>query len=276
MNPALHAFMHEVLGEDAATALAKAGERSEALASIVGPRTVVGWVNLAARWDYDGSVPGQEGSFLQFQKTEHGLTGAVAMGDQQLDFQNAQPEHLAAMLCVGLGCPPDLAKSEDATQLALARLGETIDLMVKARVATLLKAEAPRCKSCNKFYGAQHEKCPRCGDMDKAELPGKAAGAIAPDAPEGQQAPQAKAPRRMATKAPTQVSMTKSMSERKCSVCESAQFTKSGELKGCFCLRDLARFARSEPQGDGYLVTFGPEWKKSQIRLFLDIVGSEE
>ena len=266
--------MREVLGEDATTALVKAGDRSEALAAVVGPRTVVGWVNLASRWSYDGVVPGHEGSFLQFQKSEAGLTGAVAMGDQQLDFENAQPEHLAAMLCVGLGCPPDLVKSEGATQVALAQLGETIDLMVKAHLLTLLKSETPRCKNCNKFYSAEEKKCPRC--LDKAELPGKAAGAIPPDGPEGQEAPQSKAPRRMATAKPTQVSMTKSMSERKCSVCESAQFTKSGELKGCYCLRELARFTKSERQGDGYLVTFGPEWKRSQIQLFLDIVGDEE
>jgi hypothetical protein len=292
MNDALHAFMNEVLGEDATTALVKAGDRSEALAAIVGPRTVVGWVNLASRWSYDGVVPGHEGSFLQFQKNETGLTGAVAMGDQQLDFENAQPEHLAAMLCVGLGCPPDLMKSEGATQVALAQLGETIDLMVKAHLLTLLKAEpkagerCPKCHSKDVRTAPAGVKCGNCGtnyspqegdarETKKAELPGKAAGAIPPDGPEGQEAPQSKAPRRMATAKPTQLTLTKSMSERKCSVCESSQFSK-GELKGCYCLRALARFTKSEPKGDGYLVTFGPEWSKSQIRLFLDIVGEEE
>lgn len=269
--------MSAVLGDDATTALVKAGERSEPLAAILGPRTVVGWVNLASRWDFDGVIPGHDTSYLRFEKTEHGLTGAVALGERQLDFENAQPEHLAAMLCVGLGCATELAKSEDETNLALAQLGETIDLMVKARVATLLKSEPPpRCKGCNKFYSAQHkDRCPHCSvELDKAELPGKAAGATPPEAPQTQQAPTATAPRRMASKNPM-VSMTKSMSERKCTVCESAQFTKSGELKGCFCLRDLAKFAKSEREGDGYKVTFGKEWSKSQVQLFIDIVGLE-
>lgn len=304
-TPAMLSFMNAVLGEDATTALVKAGERSESLANVIGPRVIVGWVNLASRWDYSGVVPGHEASFLQFQKSEHGLTGAVALGDQQLDFENAQADHLAAMLCVGLGCPPDLKKSEGASAPALEALGRSIDLMVKMRVVDLLKAETPRCKGCNKFYSAKLDSCPHCDGapacskcdgkkvqqnvaqgedrwrcpkcdgsaMDKAEKPGKAAGALAPLAPVAQTAPVTKQPTRSA-KPPKQIAMTKSMSERKCSVCEAPQFRK-GELTGCYCLRDLARFTKSEPKGDGYLVTFGPEWGKSHIRLFLDIVGEE-
>lgn len=268
--------MNEVLGEDATAALSKAGERSESLAAIVGPRTVVGWVNLAARWDYDGIIPGHDESLLRFAKNEHGLTGTVALGERQLDFEHAQPEHLAAMLCVGLGCPPDLAKSEGATQVALAQLGETIDLMVKARVATLLKAEKPRfdCTCESSHCETSGCECSCHHRVKKAELPGKAAGAIAPDAPEGQAAPQAKAPRRMATAKPTSVAMTKSMVESRCSVCEATQFAKNGDFRGCFCLRELGRFVKSEPYGDGCVVTFGSEWSKKNIALLLDIVGA--
>jgi hypothetical protein len=279
MSAAFNLFMQAVLGEDATTALQKAGERSAPLAAIIGPRTVVGWVNLASRWDYDGVVPGHDDSLLRFAKSESGLTGVIAMGESQLDFENAQPENLAAMICVGLGCPPDLLKAETATQVALAQLGETIDLMVKARVVRLLKAETPQCKSCHKFYSIKHEGscCPHCStELDKAELPGRQAKPIGQDAPEGQQAPTPTAPRRMASKGPQQVSMTKSMMERKCSVCESTQFTKSGEFKGCFCLRELGTFAKSEPKDDGCLVTFGSEWTKKNIELLLDIVGEKE
>jgi hypothetical protein len=270
-------FMNAVLGEDATAALAKAEERSAVLAGVVGPRTILGWVMLASRWDYDGFVPGHDGSQLQFAKSENGLTGIVALGEQQLDFENARPEHLAAMLCVGLGCPPDLSKSEGATQLALVQLGETIDLMVKSHIVNLLKNEpTPRCKSCNKFYSSKHkDRCPHCStELEKAELPGSAAKALAPQAPDAQQAPKSTAPNRMATKAPPTVGLTKSMMERKCSVCDASQFTKSGDFKGCYCIRDLAKFAKSERRGDGVVVEFGREWTPSNIQLFVDIVGA--
>lgn len=279
MTTALTAFMNAVLGEDAALALMKAGERSSALASVVGPRTVVGWVNLASRWDYNGVVPGLDESFLAFTKNEDGLSGAIAIGDQQLDFENAQPENLAAMMCVGLGCAPDLSKSEDANAVALAQLGETIDLMVKTRVVRLLKAETPQCAKCHKFYSRENasDRCPHCSEpLEKAELPGRQAKPIGQDAPMGAQAPVATAPRRMASKGPAQVKMTKSMAERKCSVCEAAQFSKRGDFTGCFCLRELGRFAKAEPEGDGYLVTFGSEWSRKNIQLLLDIVSTEE
>lgn len=278
-STALTAFMHAVLGEDAATALMKAGERSSALASVVGPRTVVGWVNLASRWDYNGVVPGLDESFLSFTKNEDGLSGAIAIGDQQLDFENAQPENLAAMMCVGLGCTPDLSKSEDANAVALAQLGETIDLMVKTRVVRLLKAETPQCAKCHKFYSRENvsDRCPHCSEpLEKAELPGRQAKPIGQDAPMGQQAPTPTAPRRMASKGPAQVKMTKSMMERRCSVCESTQFSKGGDFKGCWCLRELGKFAKSERDGDGCVVSFGSEWSKKNIALLLDIVGDKE
>jgi hypothetical protein len=271
----MNLFLQAVLGEDAHAALSKAGERSQPLAAVIGPRTVLGWCNLASRWSYDGTVPGHDDSLLRFEKSEGGLTGIIAIGDRQLDFENAQPANLSAMLCVSLGCSPDLAKSEDATQRALARLGETIDLMVKARVVNLLKAETPRCKACNKCYGVKLDKCPRCSEeLDKAELPGKAHGATAPEAPQTQDAPQAKAPSRMAVKKPTSLNMTKSQMETRCTVCEATQFSKSGEYRGCHCLRDLAKSTTTELKGDGCVVTFGDGWTKSHIRMLMEIVDA--
>jgi len=264
---AIDNFMGAVLGEAAYAALQKAGERSRPLAAVIGPRTVMGWANLAARWDYEGTIPGHEDSLLQFTKSATGLTGSIAMDDTQMDFENAAATNLAAILCVQLGCQPDLSKSEGATQVAIAKLGETIDLMVKARVVSLLKSE-PVCKKCH--CAMTKGKCPKC--MDKAELPGKAAGAIAPKAPVAQQAPVPTAPKRMATRAPS-VSMTKSQSTKKCSVCGSAQFTSSGDWKACYCLRELAKSVNCEPTETGYDLTFGDDWSPSHIKLLMDIVG---
>ena len=279
MSDALLSFMRAVLGEDATTALMKAGERSEALAAVIGPRTVLGWCLLASRWPYDGVVPGHDDSLLHFKKSEKGLTGIIAMGSEQLDFENAQPENLASMMCVGLGCQLALVKSEGVGPVAMAKLGETIDLMVKARVVSLLKAEVPQCKECHRFFSADDKhspgKCPHCSKMEKAELPGQSAKPLTQDAPQSQQAPTATAPRRSATKAPA-VSMTKSMMESRCTLCGSSQFSRSGDFRGCYCLRDLAKHAHSEPYKDGCRVVFGPEWGPKSVQLLLDIVGATD
>jgi hypothetical protein len=271
-SDSIQVFARSVIGDDAFGALNKAAERAPDLAGVVWPRLVIGWVNLASRWDYDGFVPGHENSLLRFTKSENGLTGSVAIGESQLDFEDACPENLSAILCVALGCTPELAKSENSA--ALAALGASIDLMVTQRVVALLKAEGPppRCNACSKFYHAKYkDKCPYCS-VDKTEPPGKSAAPQAPDAQIKPEAPTPNAPKRVAK--PTTISLTKSMAEHKCSVCQAPQVRK-GQFIGCHCLRDLGRFAKSEKNGDRYLVTFDPEhWTKNNVRLLLDIVGA--
>lgn len=238
MNENIRLFMEAILGNDAFSALFKAGERYESLSGIINPRAIVGWANLASRWSYDGTVPGIEDSILRFAKSESGLTGFLSIGEQQLDFENANAEHLAAILCVSLGCSTDLYKSEPATFESLGILGQNIDLMVKARVINLLKAE-------------------------ETKKPSKVVIEVQKDLIIKQDT------------SPPQFVMTKSMSESRCTVCESTQFSKAGEFKGCFCLRSLARFVKAECVDDGYLLTFGPEWGKSHIRLLSDIVRNK-
>jgi hypothetical protein len=266
--------MRAVLGEDACQALAKAAERSEALGGVIGPRTVIGWATLAARWDYDGQVPGIEDSQLTFEKGEnHQLTGSIRLGQEELEFENATVPHLAAMLCVGLGCQKDFSKSLKDSDLA--GLGENIDLLVKARVVNLLKAmkEISACEECGKRRYVVVCKCKGKKKVEKTELPGQQAKPGAPIPPTGFTAPTKTAPKPMQ---PPRVKLTKAMTETKCSVCEASQFDRRGEFKGCYCLRDLARFAKSERDGEDFVVTFSKEWTKSSIALLMDIVGAQE
>ena len=268
----LDSFMDAVLGSDASNALAKAAQRSATIANIIGPRTIVGWSNLASRWSYDGTVPGLEDSVLRFEKTENGLTGIMSIGDVQLDFEDAQPENLSAMLCVGLKCSPDLSKSEGATVKAMGQLGETVDLMIKVRAVTLLKTE-PKC-NCKKCTEAKC-KC-HCHDVEKTELPSKMAAPKPPDEPVGAMAPVATTPRRTAIKKPV-AGMIKSLdlNDRhmgtKCSVCDSTSF-RDGEFRACFCLRELAPFVKSEYIDNGVRLTFGDEWSAHARILLKDIL----
>jgi hypothetical protein len=245
----IQSFIGAVLGDTAATALRKAAERSEALGTVLGPRVIVGWLGFASHWSYRGEIPGLPGSTLTFQKNEDAdlFDGSLSIGDDVFDFQNASMTQLAATLTVALGANQPVSKALKDTDLV--GLGKNIDLLIKSRVVQMLKA-------AQQPSGTQ--AAPR--------------GPLEPDEPK----PQQKAPQNQQPKLPSQTKLkvTKSQAEQKCSVCEAATFRK-GEFTGCWCLKELAKHASAAPADGGYEVTFGREWTKSNLRVLMDIIGTE-
>jgi len=67
----------------------------------------------------------------------------------------------------------------------------------------------------------------------------------------------------------------KSEAHLPCTVCDAPQF-EGNKLTGCFCVRDLVRFTKSEQTDEGYLITFGKEWSDFDITLFHDILKGDE
>jgi hypothetical protein len=280
MTTPIRSFMHAVLGEDAATALAKAADRSEALGSVLGPRTIVGWLALASRWDFEGEIPGMPGSNLEFHKNEATdlFHGSVTIANETYDFEHANLTHLAAALSCALGVNGQVSKALKDSELV--KLGANIDLLVKMQVVNALrKSNAPDalradCKECGGNGKKDGKPCPGC--VAKAELPGQAAAPKGPGGPEAPEAPTPTAPSRSKPppKAPG-LKVTKSQAESHCSVCDAPQF-KGDTFTGCFCLRSLGKFAKAEPVEGGYMVAFGSEWTKNNIKLLFDIMGPGE
>lgn len=128
-------FLKAVLGDDGAHALLRATERSTALENALVPRTILAWIGLAARTQYEGSLPGIENSYVAFKKSEDGFSGQISIGDEVYDFKDKSVYHLAASVAVSMGVDhervSDSVKSRD-----LKNLGKSIDLLVKARVLT--------------------------------------------------------------------------------------------------------------------------------------------
>lgn len=284
----LKEFMKSVLGDDAFSILEKAGSKSEDLQNLLAPRTVWGWINLAARWDYDGGIPGSENSVLQFFKSENGYQGSVGVDDVLLDFENASSGHLAAMLCLALGVKPDFNKSDNIDHKLFSALGNSIDLMLKTHLTNLLKSNKDKikCKDCRESESGLCEKHKLVKDDMAAETPGYA-HKVRQDAPTAPQAPADKmmgvSPKAVPNtskggrtqslrRSERSVLLPANLISKKCTVCGSPQI-KKGEYVGCFCLRDLGRFTKSEKDGDGLLVKFGPEWTEQNINLLLDIIG---
>ena len=129
------AFLREVLGDAGAEALLKAVGRSPALASVLVPRAIIGWAISAANWGYEGPVPGQLESLVEFRKSETpGLfSGAITsqLGGT-IAFTDTTLYRLAAHLAMAVGV--DATPDPGLRDLDLARLGKSIDALAKAQL----------------------------------------------------------------------------------------------------------------------------------------------
>lgn len=266
MTPHLQAFLNSTLGTEAAQALRKATERCESLSTVLGARTIVGWLGLASRWGFDGPVPGLAGSYLRFEKSEDDLfQGEVRMGKDVYKFEGVDLPHIAAGLSVALGAdePPD----EDLRNADLAALGANIDLLLKTQIIKEMTSSEESSESSSESSE----------DLEKAggtTAPGEAATQKPPAGPLGGgfTPPRAKQPSR--NKKSFGAKLTMSQASSKCSVCGEAQFR--GDLfLGCYCTKDLAKHATVESvDTDGYQITFDPAvWNREDVSLLLDIVN---
>lgn len=293
MNSYVDSFLQAVLGPDAATALRKAGERHQALSSVIGSRTIFGWLGFASRWGYEGEIPGTPGSWLSLGKTETGLAGEVRMGKNVHTFADADIPLVAATVCVALGA--DLAPDEDLRDDSITKLGQQVDLLITARAAAMAKAEH---EGMVEWPDAEADECPVCGTTTDGEgncsyceeehakkpiekggfeAPGKQAEQKAPSgaAGGGFTPPTATTPSRKAKRGKFQAKLTQSQATTKCSVCEEPQF-HGDEFTGCACLRDLAKHVDAEAAGDVYQLTFHEPWTKQDVALLMDIVSGGE
>ena len=128
-------FLQGVLGPDGSSALIKAIDREVRLGPALVPRAVLSWLGVVARGSYTGSLPGVDSVQFNMKKSEGaGFTGFVTIGPENYEFKNASVYHIGAALTVALGV--DQAKVEDSVRSAtLAKLGKSIDTLVKARIA---------------------------------------------------------------------------------------------------------------------------------------------
>lgn len=255
-------LLTEILGFEGAGALEKAAQKSDVLTNAIIPRAILSWINVNS--DYNGSIPGLEGSSCIFKKNEDGmLDGKIQYKDQEYEFENATKVHVAACIKVAIGDNTQL--DDRISSNDLIKLGKSIDLLTKAHHITLKKA-----------------------GMDS---PGNSAQPIAPTAPInaippiGEQsannvtaskqkvknnAPPAPKPNVAKVKIPSLpgLKVSKSESEHKCTICASAQFS-GNTFVGCGCWKPLIKSAKSETRPDGFIITFGEGWNWTNLSQFI-------
>jgi hypothetical protein len=132
-------FLIGVLGADAALALAKAAGRSEYLAQMIVPRTILAMLEAVPA--YAGTVPGFGECSLSYAKSEKGFTGNVTLGEDMYKFEEQSIFHVAGALSTAMGLDSLLFSNGRNTELQ--RLGKSIDLMAKAHLVgeSLVKAQ---------------------------------------------------------------------------------------------------------------------------------------
>lgn len=286
MDPRKLSFLQAVIGPDGAKALAKAAVTPDLEWALL-PRVVMSWLEVVAHGSYHGALPGIDETHLVLRKGETDFDGSITIGTDTYTFRDASIYHVAGSVAVAMGL--DHEPQPALRHPALAKLGKSIDVLVKAR--TLRKASA------------QHS-----GGAKGVTLPGTAAKPQAPLAPLGPVAiqpkiagpgvgtksavsakptasktspgappagaagkPKVAPPKLPGIKQPT-IKVSKAESKTPCPACGAIQF-KDDRYVGCICFADLCKHTRTMALNDGYVIELGKGWHHEEICVLAEGLG---
>lgn len=246
------AFLCAVLGTKGHQALRHLA--ASPAAAVLVPRAALAWVRAVGT--HDGPLPGVPGVALVLRKTEQGYSGVIGAGTARYAFGAAPAAHAAAAICAFLAVAPGAPLLRNAD---MARLGTTMDLMVKAQVKPVPTAPA-----------MTHEARPLPPHRRAVPQRGVAA---APQAPEAHAEPTGATPARARQAAPRprpilKVRLPESRARRPCSTCGDALFA-AGRFKGCACMGGLAKTVAASWTPGGYHLELGAGWDRDAVLAFL-------
>lgn len=292
-------FLTAVVGKEGALALQKAASRSTYLEAAILPRAIVSW--LEASQDYLGGLPGVENTHLSLTKSEAGFTGDISIGEGVYHFTDSSILHVAAAMVVALEGDKERVAIEMPDR-DLAKLGKSVDLLVKARECSrqLMKAKGEKlhCCVCNseyagydddgKVYCRAHDK----KDLDKLEAPGgqgKPRPPIQPIAPTMQPSnvmKPGKKPAGAASMGSTpgmpsakpinkSIKITKSQAQARCAICGAPQM-RDLKFVGCYCFTGLSKSVSVRPLESAKFyveLEFDSDWDTESIDTLVQAFG---
>lgn len=240
-------FLEAVVGQDGAQALAKATSLGPDVEWAVLPRAVLSWLTAEADDGYQELVPGTK-THLNLVKKETGYTGSVSMPDGScLAFVDQSLTSVAAHIVLSVG---GLDPAPPLTSPSLARLGKSIDLLVRSRA---LRKIAARQKTQGEAGGV-----------------GAAAGPMAPKPPTPPDPTAPPTNQKRKTKPTGPLKVTKAEAHTDCNVCGGQRF-KNNVFCGCACFSDLSKNTTTilTPDGD-YILQLGKSWDEDAILVLLE------
>jgi hypothetical protein len=249
MNDIQCKFLEAVLGVNGAAIMSRLADSSEIIKTAAVPRTIMSW--LGSMEGYNAKLPGSEIN-LKLVKSESGFYVEF----NGIETEEASIEKAAAVIAVGLGVTSGMSKFKDVD---LAKLGKTIDLLVKAQKGLaggqgggLAQGHHPSVGSAGAVTGEMNATV----------------GPIRPDKPE-----MAK-PTVLQNKG-AKIALSEEESEKVCKVCKGKQKDKKGQIKGCHCFTDLSSTLEVKKSESGYEVTFGVGWDDAAISIFTNRVKTD-
>lgn len=262
-------FLDAILGTSGAQALLKAVERNPSLETVLVPRTLVAWLNLAVRESFEGAVPGAPNSYVRLTKSESGYTGAVTVGDFVHTFDANTVLHVAAALSVSMGVRDAI---NDVGPEQLQRLGKSLDLLVRAKALSEVLGDDLQKATVWEHLARQKEI------TAKVELPGQAGQPGEPEPPTGPD-PQKKAPAGQGSKKfqPKPAMQKRELKlrgqdlESRCRECGGQQFREQ-RFQGCLCLRSLAKSVCVRQESNELWLEFGSGLDQDEVQIVIDSV----
>jgi hypothetical protein len=285
MDPRKLSFLQAIVGPDGASALAKAAALGPDIEWAILPRAIIAWIGAVSNAPYDADLPGVPEIKLRLSKNEDAYDGHITLGADLYTFRDVGLDHVAGSVAVALGADADQAPVFQSS--ALAKLGKSIDLLVKSR--TLRKIAKPKGGAA----GGKGIKLPGMAAMPIApiapippdptapEPTGPAAGTRTAGAPAKEGDVHAGGTAKPATgtkpvpgvkpKKPS-LKVTKAEAERLCPVCEQRQFVND-RYRACYCFSDLQKSVRTTTVADGYVLEFGSAWDSDAILSLIENLG---
>lgn len=254
----INSFLKNVLGEDGLQACNRVNQKMPAMQTILAPRTILSWLTLAVRTNYDGEIPGVNQTYMSLSKHEQGISGIIISNGDSYEFANDDILDVASTLSVVLGVE-NLLIDPILKNTDISKLGKSIDMLVKARVIS--------------NNTVQEESSSEESKMDKVEEPGGAAAPKKPKKPEMPQVPVAVAPtmnKPMKTVSKSfELHIKKSQSEKMCPECGIRQF-RADKFSGCMCFRSLAKTVSTKVVKDGYVLSLNKSsWDSETIQTLI-------
>ena len=284
-------FLQEVVGVDGASALTKATSANPDLEWAVIPRVILSWLEVVSHApDFNGNVPGVPSARLVFKKSESAFSGYIDLGNDTYTFKDASLYHIAGGVAVALG-----SDHEQALPLhnpALAKLGKSVDLLVRSRTLRKIQGKAggkgvgpgpgPAAAPIKPLepIGPEpvQDKSATGGVGTKAAIPVKQAATRQSKNPEtpktkvpGQPKTQPKPPKLPGVK-PKTIQVSKAEATNRCVTCDGTQF-KGDKFIGCFCFRPLAKSVETVCHGSGYTLKLGSDWDNESILALAESIG---
>ena len=287
MNSAKLKFLKEIAGPDGAAALLKAVSATPSLSAILLPRAIISWMEaISNTGNYSENIPGTN-TRLSLAKTETGYSGIIDFPDNSYSFNNVTLFHVAGGVSVALG---DREERIEFTSPSLAKLGKSIDVLVKSRA--LRKAQA---KSKGGAGGSAHAPGPAAaarppqppvGPTNVQAKPnmGQMANGAAGTAVSGQEkkvstkvkakapeTPAVAAPKAPGSKLPSLVKarknllkISKSEAQARCELCGGLEIQQE-KFVGCRCFGTLGQASRTEKTETGYNIEFLQGWDRDAL-----------